>query len=245
MADIRQANFRLDQAAADNFRKFCEENGYSQAEGFDYLMQLLAMSRTTAAAPGRKTEIEAFKKSIEDITQTYLNSVDLCTNAESRIRSQFEALILSKDGIISNLQEKADRLETSAQQATSIAEASAKSAAQAIKDATAAQKQADTAEQLCREKDETIATLKEKVSDYGNLKKGYEDAQERLVELGAEIDMLRRNAETQKRDADMALASAVMAKEREYMDKLRDADRETARLQAEVSILREQLGQKS
>lgn len=245
MADIRQANFRLDQATADAFRKFCEENNFSQAEGFDYLMQLLAMNRTMATAPGRKVEIESFKKSIEAITQTYLASVDLCTDTEARVRSQYDAALASKDTTIVDLQDKIIGLEAAREQATSMAETSAKSAAQAIKDAAAAQKQADTAEQLCREKDETIAALKEKVSDYGSLKKGYEDAQERLVELGAEIDMLRRNAETQKRDADMALASAVMAKEREYMDKLRDADRETARLQAEVSILREQLGQKS
>lgn len=245
MADIKQANFRLDQAAADGFRKFCEENNYSQAEGFDYLMQLLAMNRTMSTSPSRKTEIESFKKSIESITQTYLASVDLCTDTEARIRSQYDALILSKDGIISDLQEKADSLEASAQQATSAAQASAKAAAQAIKDSAAAQKQADTAEQLCAEKDATITNLKEKISDYNALKKGYEDAQTKLADLSTEIDTLRRNAENQKRDAELALANAVMAKEREYIDKLREADMETARLQAEVKFLREQLGQKS
>ena len=85
-------------------------------------------------------------------------------------------------------------------------------------------KQADTAEQLCHEKDATIASLKEKLEDYETLKKGYEEAQEKLAGLNTELDSLRRSAEDQRRDAEMALTTAVMEKEREYMEKLREAD---------------------
>lgn len=35
MGEIKQTNFRIDQEAADAFRKFCEENGMNQAQGFD------------------------------------------------------------------------------------------------------------------------------------------------------------------------------------------------------------------
>ena len=242
MADTRQANFRLDQETADNFRKFCEENGYSQAEGFDYLMQLLAMDRTAASAPGRKTEIESFKKSIESITQTYLASVDLCTDTESRIRSQYDAALASKDSTIVDLQDKVKGLEAAREQAVSVAEASAKAAAQAVKDESAAHKQAETAERLCTEKDETIANLKSKVIDYDDLKKNYTDAQERLTEMAAEIAELRRSAEEHKRDAEIALSNAVMAKEREYLDKMREADidkqNKLTEMHAEIEALR-------
>ncbi|MEE1329257.1 MAG: hypothetical protein UHS47_12020 [Oscillospiraceae bacterium] len=99
------------------------------------------MNKTMKAAPSRKTEIESFKKSIEAITQTYLASVDLCTDTEARIRSQYDAALASKDATIADLQ-------AAREQAASAAEESARAAAQAVKDASTAQRQAETAERL-------------------------------------------------------------------------------------------------
>ena len=67
MGEVKQTNFRIDQTTADAFRKFCEQNGMSQAQGFDHIMQIVEMDRAKAVAPGRATEIEGFEKSIKDI----------------------------------------------------------------------------------------------------------------------------------------------------------------------------------
>ena len=89
MGDVKQTNFRIDQDSAAVFRKFCEDNGMSQAQGFDHIMQVVELDRAKTAAPGRAVEIEGFEKSVKDIMAAYLNSLEINTAAEARIREQF------------------------------------------------------------------------------------------------------------------------------------------------------------
>ena len=53
MAEAKQTNFRIDPETADAFRKFCDDNGYTQAQGFDHLMDVLMMDEAKKAAPDR------------------------------------------------------------------------------------------------------------------------------------------------------------------------------------------------
>ena len=50
MGDVKQTNFRIDQDSAAVFRKFCEDNGMSQAQGFDHIMQVVELDRAKTAA---------------------------------------------------------------------------------------------------------------------------------------------------------------------------------------------------
>lgn len=77
MGEIKQTNFRIDQDTATAFRKFCEDNGMNQAQGFDHVMQVVELDRAKTAAPGRATEIESFEKSVKDIMAAYLNSLEI------------------------------------------------------------------------------------------------------------------------------------------------------------------------
>lgn len=111
MGEIKQTNFRVDQVTADAFRKFCEQNGMSQAQGFDHIMQIVEMDRAKAVAPGRATEIEGFEKSIKDIMAAYLYSIEINQNAEGRIREQFASSLSRKDKTIDDLRQKVDQLQ--------------------------------------------------------------------------------------------------------------------------------------
>lgn len=51
MGEIKQTNFRIDQDTATAFRKFCEDNGMNQAQGFDHVMQVVELDRAKTAAP--------------------------------------------------------------------------------------------------------------------------------------------------------------------------------------------------
>ena len=233
MADIKQANFRIDQETADRFRKFCEENNMSQALGFDYLMQLLSIDAAAATSPGQRTAIEDFKKLIKSITEAYVTSVTLCGETEARIKGQFQALLDSKDSIIQDLQDKSADLESARQQAVTQAEAAVKDASQAVKDAETAKKQAETAERLCDAKDETIAELREKLVGYGDLKQAYTDLQEKASELDLQVSDLRQQLKDQQKDAEYTLKTTIMEKERDYIEKV-------SRLQAELDLLKQQ-----
>ena len=54
MGEIKQTNFRINADTADAFRKFCEEQGFNQAQGFDHLMQVLAIDQAKSLTPERK-----------------------------------------------------------------------------------------------------------------------------------------------------------------------------------------------
>ena len=75
--EIRQVNFRIDQASADAFRSFCTANGMNQAQGFDHLIQVLELNNAKAATPGRAVEIENFERLTKDLLAAYLTSLEL------------------------------------------------------------------------------------------------------------------------------------------------------------------------
>lgn len=104
MTEIKQTNFRIDQASADAFRAFCEEQGFSQAQGFDHLMQVLELDQAKQAVPGREVEISEFEMHAKALLGAYTSSVALCANTEERVREEFKTQLASKDETIAKYQ---------------------------------------------------------------------------------------------------------------------------------------------
>lgn len=111
MGEIKQTNFRIDQDTADIFRKFCEENGMNQAQGFDHIMQIVEMDRAKAVTPERATEIEEFERYVKGIMGAYLTSIEINNSAEERIKERFESSLVRKDKTIDELREKTEGLQ--------------------------------------------------------------------------------------------------------------------------------------
>lgn len=111
MGEIKQTNFRIDQDTADIFRKFCEENGMNQAQGFDHIMQIVEMDRAKAVTPERATEIEEFERYVKGIMGAYLTSIEINNSAEERIKERFESSLVRKDKTIDELREKTEVLQ--------------------------------------------------------------------------------------------------------------------------------------
>ena len=148
MGEVKQTNFRIDQETADAFRKFCEDNGMNQAQGFDHIMQVVEMDHAKTAAPTRITEIEGFEKSVKDIMAAYLYSIEINQNAEGRIREQFASDLGRKDKTIDELRAKADQLQAEKDEAEAASAEAVKAKEQAEKDAAAAEKVRIAAEKL-------------------------------------------------------------------------------------------------
>lgn len=221
MGEIRQTNFRIDQETADVFRKFCEDNGLNQAQGFDHIMQVVEMDRAKSAVPERLVEIEAFEKCTKDLINAYLNSLEICKSTEERVREQFASALERQDKTISDLQSKTDELRDAKASAEQTAASAAQAAAQAIKEEEAARKQADTATKLATEKDRTISTLadklsiaEEKAAGFDELKRSEEQAQATIADLKKDIEVL--NAESARK---LAAAKADFNREIESLKK--------------------------
>ena len=252
MGEVKQANFRVNQETADAFRRFCEEQGMSQAQGFSHIMQVVEYDRAKTVTPERLVEIEEFEKSLKHIMAAYLTSIEINNGAEARIREQFASALERKDRAISDLQAKAAALQEAKVAAEESAARAAQIATQATKGEETARDQAETAAKLAAEKDNTIATLADKLAIAENKAAGYDELKttaesaireiERLKEEHkrevSEIkkDMERKVSDT-KKDAALELANAVAAKEKEMQTQIREIDRENAKLQARIEAL--------
>lgn len=197
-------------------------------------------------------DVQALDSSLANIRTMFLAAAtgkeQIVAEKDSKI-AEIKAL---KDKMEKDLRDRLEAAEAEKKTAVEQVESASKMTAQALKDAQAAKGQADTANSLVAEKDRTIATLADKLSaaeakidGYDTLLQKEAEAQETIKELrralaDAEKDQERRISDAEK-DAALAVANAVAAKEREITGLLREAEKETARLQARVEILEEQL----
>ena len=148
MGDIKQTNFRIDQESADAFRKFCEENGMNQAQGFDHMLQVLELNRAKAMVPNSAKDIETFEMHVKKIMESYLQSVEDYNTARESAREEFASALTSKDKTIASLQEKVAQLKADKEIAETTAANADRIADQAVKEASVAKDQAGTALKL-------------------------------------------------------------------------------------------------
>ena len=108
MGEIKQTNFRINSDTADQFRTFCEERGYNQAKGFDYLMEVLQTQHTKEYVPERRIEVEEFEIASRKLLSIYLQSVEFSKDTEERVRADFETALQKKDNRIAQLESEVE-----------------------------------------------------------------------------------------------------------------------------------------
>lgn len=248
MGEIKQTNFRVDQETADTFRKFCEENKMNQAQGFDHIMQVVEMDHAKTAVPGRATEIETFEKAIKDIMGAYLTSIEINDNAEARIREQFASALDRKDKTIDELREKVQQLQAVIDEAESRKNAAEKDRAMVkeheatiVQQLEAAQKNSADLERINSMFSAQLAEMTSKLDGYDALKASEADLVTKVTELEKQISdqktATKNEIQQLKIQAELDKERAIMTKERELYDQIRQVDKENAKLSAKIEQL--------
>ena len=238
--NIKQTNFRIDQESADAFRKFCDENGLNQAQGFDHMIQVMELNRAKTIVPGSAKDIETFEMYMKKVMEAYLKSVEDYSTARETAREDFASALESKDKTIASLQEKADKLAEGKQILEKVTSEARAERDQAVKEATAAKEQAETVSKLADEKDKTILNLTDKLSSaeekangYDDLKKSEETAKLRISELEKEMERMKEAADrdlaTVKKDHETEIRELNAEMERKISDAQKDAALELAK----------------
>ncbi len=247
MNEIKQTNFRVGTETADAFRKFCEENGMNQAQGFDHLMQVLELNKAKSAIPDRQTEIISFEKSVKDIMNAYLQSLEINSNAEGRAREEFKSRLENSEKTIAELNMRIEQLTLAKKAAEDHAKSVDEKLAYAQKEARTSSEQAYTSSKLADELDVRLRKLTKeldaaetKASCYDETKAELDAAEKKLSEVKmqhdakiAELEMrLEKAVSDAKKDAALATANAVMESERKMQDAIRKIEMENAKLTA-------------
>lgn len=106
MGEIKQANFRIDEDAANAFRKYCDDHGWSQATGFDHVMEAVDFESLIADTPEREVELTEVQDSLDLVSRAYRESVRRASDAVNKATEKCAALIKQRDYRIEDLENR-------------------------------------------------------------------------------------------------------------------------------------------
>lgn len=236
MGEIKQANFRIDEDTAARFRAFCEENGYSQAQGFDHVIEVLELNGAKAAIPERSVDIETFEMHTKAIMDAYLKNLEITAQTQARVREEFASSIDKNEKLIKDLQKKIELLtEENKRFSKELATADAE-ARQAAKEKQSVQTLLDESYKVRDMQQRDIDVLNAKLTEFDSVKDEVSQLKSSLEHADDELktcnnDLAQANSKNEE------LKKAVTLKDEEIKTLKNDIDQ----IKAEKTTLNEEL----
>lgn len=104
--ELKPKSFRIDDETAEKFKEISNTIGGNQQETLAKLIEAFEFQSGKAILTEKKADIEQFEKYITAITRMFMGSLEDNQNITETIRTEFDALLKSKDATIQDLQEK-------------------------------------------------------------------------------------------------------------------------------------------
>ena len=107
MADekiLKPKSFRITDETADAFKQISAEIGGNQQEALAKLIEAYEFQKGKAILTEKKADIDQFEQYITVFTRMYMSSLEDNQTITTTVRTEFEALLQSKDQTIQNLQ---------------------------------------------------------------------------------------------------------------------------------------------
>lgn len=101
---LKPKSFRIDDETANKFKAIASSIGGNQQETLAKLIEAWEFQSGKAILTEKKADIEQFEKYVTAITRMFMSSLEDNQNITDTIRTEFEALLQSKDTIIQDLQ---------------------------------------------------------------------------------------------------------------------------------------------
>ena len=217
--ELKPKSFRIDEATAERFKEISGQIGGNQQETLAKLIEAYEFQSGKAILTDKKADIEQFERYISAVTRMYMGSLEDNQNITETVKTEYDALLKSKDVTIQDLQGKL----TEYKQRSDTATAREKEAADQNTELKT------QIEELTERYNSKTADLQAMLSDKDNLNKALTDS---CNDLKAKIDSMEQSVNLTK-SLQEKLKSAEA--ERDRLEK-QQADHEK-----EISGLREQL----
>jgi len=104
--ELKPKSFRIDDETAEKFKEISNTIGGNQQETLAKLIEAFEFQSGKAILTEKKADIEQFEKYITAITRIFMGSLEDNQNITETVRTEFDALLKSKDTTIQDLQEK-------------------------------------------------------------------------------------------------------------------------------------------
>ena len=192
--ELKPRSFRIDDTTIEKFKEISNIIGGNQQETLAKLIESFEFQSGKAVLTEKKADIEQFEKYITAITRMYMGSLEDNQNITETVRTEFDALLTSKDAVIQDLQEKLTAAKQVKEDAT-------------LKARTHADENArlhEVIDSLNNEYNTKMDDMQSMLSDKDNLNKALTDS---CNELKAKIEGIR----------EAAAQSAALKKELEHL----------------------------
>ena len=104
--ELKPKSFRIDDETAEKFKEISNTIGGNQQETLAKLIEAFEFQSGKAILTEKKADIEQFERYITAITRMFMGSLEDNQNITETVRTEFDALLKSKDATIQDLQEK-------------------------------------------------------------------------------------------------------------------------------------------
>lgn len=126
---LKPRSFRIDDATAEKFKEVSTKIGGNQQEALAKLIEAYEFQAGKAVLTEKKSDIDQFEKYVTVLTRMYMDSLEDNQNVTETVRTEFDALLRSKDATIQGLQEQLAKSKEGKETAVSRAKAEAEEAA--------------------------------------------------------------------------------------------------------------------
>lgn len=103
--ELKPKSFRIDDKTAEKFKEISNTIGGNQQETLAKLIEAFEFQSGKAILTEKKTDIEQFEKYVTALTRIFMGSLEDNQNITETVRTEFDALMRSKDATIQDLQE--------------------------------------------------------------------------------------------------------------------------------------------
>lgn len=104
--ELKPKSFRIDDETAERFKEISANIGGNQQETLAKLIEAFEFQSGKAILTEKRADIEHFEKYVTVLTRMYMTSLEDNQNITETVRTEFDALLKSKDATIQDLQEK-------------------------------------------------------------------------------------------------------------------------------------------
>ena len=102
--ELKPKSFRIDDETAEKFKAISGKIGGNQQETLAKLIETYEFQSSKSVLTERRADIDLFERHVTTLTRMYMSILEDNQNVSETIRTEYDALLKSKDDVIKDLQ---------------------------------------------------------------------------------------------------------------------------------------------
>ena len=237
--ELKPKSFRIDDETAEKFKEISSAIGGNQQQTLAKLIEAYEFQSCKAVLTDKKADIEEFEKYITAITRKYMGSLEDNQNLSQTIRTEFDALLSSKDTTIQDLQSQLTTAKQIKEEAASKAQMHADENARlnGVIDSMTKEynSKMDDLQTMLADKDSLNKALTDSCNELKTKAEGMKKAAEQATTLQSDLEKLQK--EYDKLVHEQADLEKQLKQEQSSHEKTLEQQREQSQISLDKAVL--------